>query len=763
MSSTDTARPLADALAAWDMAADGGTAADLSVAGAVRLGVPLTGAEREASWARGGNGVVADFAGGYLQIEGRALPADRLRGGATTFAMRLRDRTGRWDAPLFARDDPGDALGAILYGTDGAAKPLSYARGKDSGPATPWYHLFAEPGGPGRLAGSQALLEYRWRTRPNAAVIRFCERGTAADRILADARAGVLQVAVPVALVGPTAWHDVVFRFGGTNLELFVDGVLVDEEWGYGPVHRFERPFLVGATWERGRLHTGFHGQVDYVALWDRALSDAEIASLSGGAAAATQRAVEILGPEQPLPHYWRPRGYNAYAGDCMLLWDGGRLHLFYLFDRRHHTSKWNLGAHQYAHLSTTDLVEWQRHPLAIPLSHTWECAIGTGDFIHHAGRYYAFYTDCGGRCQFEDKPHSGSGVFRAVSDDGIHYCKDPVPVVPPSATGCADCSIFHDPESGRFHLLTQDRDEDGKPLVAHYQSTDLSAWRRQQQPFLAAGTMGACPHLFTWNDWYYFAMGNRLWQAHSLAGPWQEQHPAPLAGLNYPKTAPFTGNRLLAAGWIGHAGWGGDLLFRELVQFADGSLGTKFAPEMIPRTGRPLPLAPETVHGETGWQDGRLRLTAAGGEEAATRVAEVRADTRIRLRVELRGAALCLGLTDAGGQGIGIRLDPVLRRVAITGPLDRAGAGAEPPALQPVAGLDRPFTLDLIVTAGIIDLCVDGRYTLVARRLGPAGRELRLSARGGTALVSQIEVCRLPAEPTNRWIRHSGAGAHCL
>ena len=262
MSSTGTARPLADALAAWDMAADGGTAADLAVAGAVRLGVALTGAERETSLVRGGNGVVAEFAGGHLRIEGRALPADRLRGDAMTFAMRLRDRTGRWDAPLFARDDPDDTLGAILYGTDGAAKLLSFARGKESGPATPWYHLFAEPGGPGRLAGSQALLEYRWRTLPTDAVIRFCEGGTAADSIVADARAGVLRVGVPVALVGPTAWHDVVFRFSGANLELFVDGVLVDEEGGYGPVHRFEPPFLVGAAWERGRLRTGFHGQV---------------------------------------------------------------------------------------------------------------------------------------------------------------------------------------------------------------------------------------------------------------------------------------------------------------------------------------------------------------------------------------------------------------------------------------------------------------------------------------------------------------------
>ena len=155
--------------------------------------------------------------------------------------------------------------------------------GRSQGPATPWYHLFAEPGGPGRRDGSRALLEYRWRTRPNAAVIRFCERGTAADSILADARAGVLQVGVPVALLGPTAWHDVVFRFRGANLELFVDGVLVDEEWGYGPLHRFEPPFLVGAAWEQGRLRSGFHGQVDYVALWDRPLSDAEIASLSGG------------------------------------------------------------------------------------------------------------------------------------------------------------------------------------------------------------------------------------------------------------------------------------------------------------------------------------------------------------------------------------------------------------------------------------------------------------------------------------------------
>ncbi len=743
MSQIIDSSPFADALAAWDMTGgDRETTTGLAVRGAVELGVPLRGAQREASIARGGNGTVARFSGGYLRA---ATPADAgVRGDAMSLCMRLRDPTGRWQAPLFARDDRGDPLAEILYGTDGAAKPAHYGSAGEPGPATPWYHLFAEEGGPGRLAGTRALLEYRWRTRPAAAVIRFNDRRGAGDPILAEARAGVLHLGVPVALIGASEWHDVVFRFNGPNLELFVDGVLVDEEWGYGALHRFEPPFLVGAAWHDGELATGFHGQVDHVALWERALSDAEIAHLSGGAAAVEQRTVEILGPERPVPHHWRPRGYNAYAGDCMLLWDGARLHLFYLFDRRHHTSKWNLGAHQYAHLSSADLVHWERHPLAIPLSHTWECAIGTGDFLHHAGRYHAFYTDCGGRCQFEDKPHRGSGVFHAVSSDGIRFRKDPAPVVPTTDTGCADCSIFHDQDSGAFHLLTQERSAAGALQVAHYRSTDLAAWQREAKPFLPAGTMGACPHLFAWNGWYYFAMANRLWRSRALAGPWREQTPPPLAGLNFPKTAPFAGGRLLTAGWIGHAGWGGDLLFRELVQFPDGSLGTKFVAEMIPASGPPLALRPESLHGEMAWDGRRLRMAATDAQDASARVAAVPGNVRIRLRVEASGATFGVRLTDAAGNGVAAQVNPLQRCVAISGPLEHTSSGGEQPGLQPVEGLDRPYTLDLFVIGGIVDLCVDNRYTVAARRVGVAGSELRFCAAGGPALVSGISVCPL-------------------
>ena len=216
---------------------------------------------------------------------------------------------------------------------------------------------------------------------------------------------------------------------------------------------------------------------------------------------------------------------------------------------------------------------------------------------------------------------------------------------------------------------------------------------------------------------------------------------------------APFAGGRRLTAGWIGHAGWGGDLLFRELVQFPDGRLGTKFVPEMLPAAGPPLAIQPESLRGEVAWDGCRLTMAATGGQDAAARIAEVSGDVRIRIRVEAAGAALSVGLTDASGSGLAAHVDRLRQRVGISGPLDRASSGGEPPALQPVAGLSRRYTLDLLVVGGILDLCVDNRSTVAARRAGPAGHELRLSAADGPVLVSEISVRPLTGGPHT--VRH--------
>ena len=165
---------------------------------------------------------------------------------------------------------------------------------------------------------------------------------------------------------------------------------------------------------------------------------------LSGGEEHVARRDLEILGPPQQSLQYWKPRG-KAYAGDCMVTCKDGEFHLFYLYDRLHHAAKWGLGAHQYGHFSSTDLKHWTHHPLAVPIDRQWECAMGTGNVIYNEKdrKWYAFYTDCGSRIQFFDKPQRGAWLFRSVSDDGIHFQKDFKPVLPGF-----DSDIFYVPET---------------------------------------------------------------------------------------------------------------------------------------------------------------------------------------------------------------------------------------------------------------------------------------------------------------------------
>lgn len=73
-----------------------------------------------------------------------------------------------------------------------------------------------------------------------------------------------------------------------------------------------------------------------------------------------------------PADH-WQPTGHNTGVGDCMPWFHEDR---FYLFDRRGHKSKYGLGAHQWAHISTKDLKTWDIHPMAIAIDSQWEGSI---------------------------------------------------------------------------------------------------------------------------------------------------------------------------------------------------------------------------------------------------------------------------------------------------------------------------------------------------------------------------------------------------
>ncbi|MBQ3809788.1 MAG: hypothetical protein II839_03100 [Kiritimatiellae bacterium] len=305
--------------------------------------------------------------------------------------------------------------------------------------------------------------------------------------------------------------------------------------------------------------------------------------------------------PDAPAPdsrrlarsvQYWTPDDPDAWVGDVALGSWRGRLHVFYLFDRRHHGSGGGAGRHFFAHLSSADLVAWDEHPPAVPIDEWWE-TVGTGTPFVHEGKFrlaYGLHTE---RLSYD--PSLPAGATYASSEDGIRFEKSGRIVHPtrnPSVYNRAD---------GLLGLAAGYAGSSGL-----WKSGRIGDWT------LCDGTLptrGDCPCPFEWNGHHYVlqGFGGFAHSATGVPGTWEDWAAAGLApydGLSVPMVAPFGGNRRILAGWLGFlapAWWGGWLVFRELVQHADGTLGTKWVPEIAPpsppatfaaRPDRPLRVA---------------------------------------------------------------------------------------------------------------------------------------------------------------------------
>ena len=678
--------PFADAVAVWHMADLKDSArvgSNLTPRGDVRAGVELTGTERVASLARGGDGRAAEFHGGYLDADQGAKGALNVAGRTFTLCMRLRDPTGNWMTPLVSKHGGHDKL---------------------------VYNLFSHDLGEG-------------------AVIGF-ELGT-------EGTPGMTQVTVPLKMIGATQWHDIVCRFDGIRLQLFVDGVLMDEGFPTGALRQGNaEPCLVGAESVNGVVKSGWRGMVDHAAIWSRAISDAEVEFLSGGAEEVKARRTQYLG-DSPSMQYFRP--HNQFnVGDTLPFFHDGTFHFYYLLDRGHHSARGGLGAHQWAHASSRDLVHWTQHPLAVPLTRDDEGSICTGSVFFHAGTYYAFYAT-----RLFDRSER---LSLATSADGIHFDKvEPNPFLTPHekyVNGFRDPHVFRDPRSGLFHLLVSTMLKDGKRgCLAHYTSTDLKRWD-EVDPFLIEGTeVPECPDYFEWNGWHYllFSQGQvaRYRMSRDPLGPWQRPTVDVIDGgaARVMKTAAFTGNRRVGTASIWPHGYAGWAVFRELVQHADGTLGSAFVHEMIPATAEPAALMFKPLsEGASG--DGRhVRIVAPGGTERAM-LTGLSTNARIRLRIDAKAARIGLRLRGSGAddQGHELHVEPARQTVSLLGGQ----------SLADVECLDRSFVLEIVLKDNILDMCIDGRRTMVnwVARL-PVDR-LILSVDGGEASFSEIEAAPL-------------------
>jgi len=340
----------------------------------------------------------------------------------------------------------------------------------------------------------------------------------------------------PLTLSAPCAPGDsITLACTPAHLTLSVGGILMDEEW---PVGYAILPFPVSSDVPE-----------------QPPFSPATVTSIAG---------------------YRPPR---AHIGDCMPYVHDGIFRLYCLYDRRHHGSKWGLGAHQWTQLSSSDLRTWTTHPLAVAIDDPREGSICTGSVFFHNGAYHAFFAVrmCDG---------SPAELTSAVSADGVRFEKTHrvfTLSAPYDAPSARDPKVYENLDGSFSMLVTTSVTRGGEKYgcLARLTSPNLEDWT-VADPLLVMPdhVQPECPDCFAYRNHYYLVFSRSL-TAHYLisdtpTGPWRKPDgDDTIAGgaLKVPKAAVFH-DRLIFVGWEPEGGgWGGIIRIREAFADADGKL----------------------------------------------------------------------------------------------------------------------------------------------------------------------------------------------
>lgn len=387
--------------------------------------------------------------------------------------------------------------------------------------------------------------------------------------------------------------------------------------------------------------------------------------------------------------HTWTPPGLNAWAGDVSVLYENGTFHIFYLFDRRHHQSKFGQGGHQWGHLASRDLKTWKHYGIVLPFSADYQTfgtgtpfqlddklilthGLHTGRMIPYAemgkdperykqylrGATWAESTDGGKTFQPSNK------IFQLHSENPSVYVKDD------------GTFLFHN----------------GIDLRVGKTFPDFTMHRKNLFPAWADSVMRNCrdcPAWFTWHDKHFMIMGfSGMWMDDKFDFP----HPRDLAvealdvydGIQVPMVAPYENDRRIMAGWLDITGWGGIMVIRELVwDDVNNVPGTQFLEEALPD----LPC--QTLPADSAVEPNSFfELECQPGQNIRIRLEGIGSALEFRLDAAAKRASL--GYADAPPPCS-------LRENAAKGKrsfVDEHGGMAR----ENIPGLDKPYKLRLLI-----------------------------------------------------------------
>ncbi|MBR5627255.1 MAG: hypothetical protein IKW74_06505, partial [Thermoguttaceae bacterium] len=355
------------------------------------------------------------------------------------------------------------------------------------------------------------------------------------------------------------------------------------------------------------------------------------------------------------------------------------------------------------------------------------EGSICTGSVFWHEGTFYAFYANRCVRAIAPDGKEYAPYYYVALSTspDGIHFTKqEPSPLfhipIGDYRNSFRDPTVFQDERDGLFHMFVTSTYKN-KGCWVHAISRDLRHWELTDPLFTQINGEPECPNVFKWGN-YYYLIANHLngyyRMSDSPTGPWETPN-CPnilMPGIvNVPKTAPFKDNRCIICAWSREHGFGGHAVFHELVQHADGTLGEKFVPEMIPKTGDPI-------------------VTESDIERPETTLEQLPAEFRLQMELafdpQKRDSLYDLQLE--GNEEVKILVSPGERAVYLN-----------QFKLEKVCFSTSPMKLDVIIKGNLIDLCVNDDRAVIDTLKQPPTRTFTLKKPEGIQ-VKSVTICPL-------------------
>ncbi|MET0300201.1 MAG: family 43 glycosylhydrolase, partial [Flavitalea sp.] len=448
---------------------------------------------------------------------------------------------------------------------------------------------------------------------------------------------------------------------------------------------------------------------------------------------------------------YFKPTG-NLFVGDCIPFFHKGTYYLYWLLDSAHHSALNGLGGHQWALSTSTDLKTWKHYPVVIGIDEDWEKSICTGSVVVKDNVFYAFYAT-----RLIDKDGKvNEQLSYATSPDGIRFTKQKPNPFYTSAPGYSKRD-FRDPkvvvdEAGNFHLFVSSSSDSSitraNGAMVHLVSKDLKQWGVEKPLIVTQDDVPECPDYFEWNGWYYLVYGrggNTFYlQSKNKYGPWQ--YPSSQAldedWTNVVKTAAFTNGRRIAAGWVPSKRdgkdnngeiFGGNVVIREVIQEKDGSLSTKFAPELIPPTSAAIKLVVSKDPTVRELTPSSFRISSPDGL-GAFYFDRVPLNSRISFDATVKGSIEDFGLllrhADRSWEGNGYKfaLSPQNHTASLYNTTIKA-----------VEGVDKKIHIEVVMADDIVDISIGGKRCIVNRLGEKKGKKLVFYAKHGTVDFESI------------------------